>query len=113
LSETTTETRERLRDLLVEAIRYGDRPDIRARVFQVVDNLADREHCRQLLEERASAHDSMDAAKVRLICEDMERAEAPRLQPHFIASFFHSGSSVPERAEAVRDYPCSRTDSKP
>jgi superfamily II DNA or RNA helicase len=93
---------QRLRDLLVEAIRYGDRPDVRARLFQTVDNLADREHCRQLLEERALAHDSMDAAKVRQIREDMERADARRLQPHFIASFFLEafrllGGSVHER----------------
>jgi superfamily II DNA or RNA helicase len=93
---------QRLRDLLVEAIRYGDRPDVRARLFQTVDNLADREHCRQLLEERALAHDSMDAAKVRQIREEMERAEARRLQPHFIASFFLEafrllGGSVHER----------------
>jgi len=92
----------RLRDLLVEAIRYGDRPDVRAKLFQIVDNLADREHCRQLLEERALAHDSMDAAKVRQIREDMERADARRLQPHFIASFFLEafrllGGSVHER----------------
>jgi superfamily II DNA or RNA helicase len=92
----------RLRDLLVEAIRYGDRPDVRARLFQIVDNLADREHCRQLLEERALAHDSMDAAKVRQIREDMERADARRLQPHFIASFFLEafrllGGSIHER----------------
>jgi len=93
---------QRLRDLLVEAIRYGDRPDVRARLFQTVDNLADRERCRQLLEERALAHDSMDAAKVRQIREDMERSEARRLQPHFIASFFLEafrllGGSVHER----------------
>jgi len=93
---------QRLRDLLVEAIRYGDRPDVRARLFQTVDNLADRERCRQLLEERALARDSMDAAKVRQIREDMERSEARRLQPHFIASFFLEafgllGGSVHER----------------
>jgi superfamily II DNA or RNA helicase len=92
----------RLRDLLVEAIRYGDRPDVRARLFQIVDNLADREHCRQLLEERALAHDSMDAAKVRQIREEMERVDARRLQPHFIASFFLDafrllGGSIHER----------------
>jgi hypothetical protein len=79
---------QRLRDLLVEAIRYGDRPEVRARLFQTVDNIADRERCRELLEERALAQDSMDAARVRAIREDMERAEARRLQPHFIASFF-------------------------
>jgi SNF2 family DNA or RNA helicase len=77
-----------LRELLIEAIRYGDSPEVKARLFQAVDNLADRQRCQDLLEERALARDSMDAAAVRKIREDMERAEARRLQPHFIASFF-------------------------
>lgn len=95
-----------LRDLLIEAIRYGDSPEVRARLFSVVDNLADRERCRELLEERALARDSMDVATVRQIREDIERAGAQRLQPHFIASFFlaafkHLGGSIHER-EAKR-----------
>jgi SNF2 family DNA or RNA helicase len=77
-----------LRDLLIEAIRYGDQPDVKARLTKAVDNLVDRERCKELLEERALAQDSMDAARVRMIREDMERAEARRLQPHFVASFF-------------------------
>ena len=72
----------------MEAIRYGDRPEVRARLFQVVENALDRDQLRELIEERALAHDSMDATKVRRIREDMERIEARRLQPHFIASFF-------------------------
>lgn len=75
-----------LRDLLVEAVRYGDRPDDRAKLTQVVEKIGDS--IRQLVEERALAHDAMDASRVRAIREDMERAEARRLQPHFIASFF-------------------------
>jgi len=91
-----------LRDLLLEAIRYGDQPEVRARLTQVVDSALDRENLRALLEERALARDSMDVAKVRQIREDMERAEARRLQPHFIASFFLEafkllGGSVRER----------------
>ena len=77
-----------LRELLLRAIRYGDSPEARERLSRVVDQALDREHLRDLLEERALAHDSMDAAKVRAIREDMERAEARRLQPHFIAAFF-------------------------
>ena len=77
-----------LRELLVEAVRYGDRPEVKGKLFQIVDMLTDRDRCRELLEERALAHDSMDATRVREIREDMERAEARRLQPHFIASFF-------------------------
>jgi superfamily II DNA or RNA helicase len=77
-----------LRELLVEAIRYGDRPEVKARLNRVVSEKLDRERLRELLEERALARDSMDASKVQIIREDMERAEARRLQPHFIAAFF-------------------------
>ena len=92
----------RLRDLLIDAIRYGDRPDVRARLLATVDNVAERGRCRALLEDRALAHEAMDAAKVRQIREDMERAEARRLQSHFIATFFregftHLGGSLRER----------------
>jgi hypothetical protein len=55
---------------------------------QVVENAFDREQLRDLLEERALAHDAMDASRVYRIREEMERAEARRLQPHYIESFF-------------------------
>jgi superfamily II DNA or RNA helicase len=77
-----------LRDLLLEAILYGDQPEVKARLIQVVDHALDRKHLRELVESRALTHDSMDVTKVRQIREDMERAEARRLQPHFIAAFF-------------------------
>lgn len=77
-----------LRDLMIEAIRYGERPDVRARLTQIVDDALDQQHVKDLLEERALSHDSMDATRVREIREEMERAEARRLQPHFIQSFF-------------------------
>src|SRR6266568_4620948 len=77
-----------LRELIVEAIRYGDRPDVRAKLTLVVDQALDRQHLQELLEERALAHEVMDVVRVRQIREEMERATARRLQPHFIATFF-------------------------
>jgi SNF2 family DNA or RNA helicase len=77
-----------LRDLLIDAIRYGEQPDVRARLNQVVENAFDRSGLQDLLEDNALAHDSMDVSKVRHISEQMERAEAKRLQPHYIESFF-------------------------
>jgi superfamily II DNA/RNA helicase len=77
-----------LRDLLIEAIRYGERPDVRARLTQAIANAVDRKQLQDLLEERALVQDSMDASRVHRIREDMERAEAKRLQPHYIESFF-------------------------
>jgi SNF2 family DNA or RNA helicase len=91
-----------LRDLLIEAIRYGDRPDVRARLTQVVAHAFDKAQLQDLLEERALAHDSMDASRVFRVREEMERAEAHRLQPHYIESFFMEafrrlGGSVKQR----------------
>jgi superfamily II DNA or RNA helicase len=77
-----------LRDLLIEAIRYGDRPEVRARLNEAVAHAVDRGHLEELLAERALAHDAMDASRVAGIREEMERAEARRLQPHYIESFF-------------------------
>ena len=44
-----------LRELLIEAIRYGDLPEVRARLTQAVDNALDRAQLRDLIEERALA----------------------------------------------------------
>ncbi|MGQ9919142.1 MAG: helicase-related protein [Bryobacteraceae bacterium] len=91
-----------LRELLIEAIRYGERPEVRARLNQVIADAFDPNHLRDLLEERALAHDVIDAARLQRIREDMERAEARRLQPHYIESFFleafkRLGGSVRQR----------------
>jgi len=77
-----------LRELLIQAIRYGDRPEVKARLTRQVEAALDRERLQELLEENALVHESMDASRVFKIREEMERAEARRLQPHFIASFF-------------------------
>ena len=78
-----------LRELLLEAIRHGERPEVKAFLTTVLDITFDRAHLRELLEERVLARDAMDASRVQRIREDMERAEARRLQPHYIESFFH------------------------
>lgn len=76
-----------LRELLIEAIRYGDRPEVRARLDQVVD-AAVGENLKQALRERALISDVLSPVEVEAVRERMEEAEARRLQPHFIRSFF-------------------------
>lgn len=90
-----------LRRLLIEAIRYGDQPEVRARLMRVVEGALDHDRLRSLLEERSLTQEmnAMAMQKVRL---EMERLEARRLQPHFIASFFraafqHLGGTLRER----------------
>ena len=78
-----------LRELLLNAIRYGDQPEVRAKLDTAVDQALDREALQDLLEERQLVHDAMDATRVQRVREEMERAEARRLQPHYIESFFH------------------------
>ena len=77
-----------LRDLLIEAIRYGDQPEVRNRLNLIVDGAVNPEQLRSLLAEKALTHEVMDVSLVHRIREDMERAEARRLQPHYIESFF-------------------------
>ncbi|MCC6170067.1 MAG: DEAD/DEAH box helicase, partial [Caldilineaceae bacterium] len=77
-----------LRSLMIQAIRYGDRPDVRARLQQKVEGALDAQRLAGLIEEYALAHDVMDAGRVLAIRREMERIEARRLQPHYIAAFF-------------------------
>src|SRR5258708_6977671 len=76
-----------LRELLIEAIRYGEQPDVPARLTRVMNKALNKKQIRDLLEEHALVHDAMDATRVQRIREDRERAEARRLQPHYIESF--------------------------
>jgi superfamily II DNA or RNA helicase len=91
-----------LRKLLVDAVRYGDDPEVRARLEQAVDNATDRERVRDLLEHQSLVATSMDVSQIMRIREEMERASARRLQPFYIKAFFlqafeHFGGTIHER----------------
>ena len=77
-----------LRELLVDAIRYGELPETQAKLTKIIENAFDREKLQELIEEKAIAPNTMDASRVYKIRETMERADARKLQPHYIESFF-------------------------
>lgn len=77
-----------LRELLIEAIRYGNDPKTREKLNTVMDSSLNREKLEELLTERALTEDVMNQSMVSRIREDMERMEARKLQPFFIESFF-------------------------
>ncbi len=77
-----------LRDLLIEAIRYGEQPEVRARLTRSVADATAQNALRSLLEDRALATEVLDAARIRDIRDDMQRAEARRLQPAYVRDFF-------------------------
>ena len=91
-----------LRDLLVDAIRYGETPEVKARLLEKVDMAITQARLLELLEDRALVRNHMAAAQVARIRDEMERAEARRLQPHYIESFFrqaftHLGGQIHPR----------------
>jgi superfamily II DNA or RNA helicase len=77
-----------LKDLLMEAIRYGDRPDVRARLSMKIDQALDHDHLKSLLNRSALAQETMSADRLFAVKEEMEKAEARRLQPFFVRAFF-------------------------
>lgn len=77
-----------LKELLLQAIRYGDQPDVRARLSRRIEAALDRDHLRDILERNALAQETMDAERLFSVKEEMEKAEARRLQPYFVRSFF-------------------------
>ena len=77
-----------LRDLMMDAIKYGEQPEVIARLNRVIEGAFDGEHIQRLLEQNALTDDAIDKSQLLDIKEKMERAEARRLQPYFIASFF-------------------------
>ena len=83
-----------LKDLLIEAIRYGDQPEVQARLGMRIEHNFDRDHLRSLLNRNALAQESLSPERLFAVKEEMEKAEARRLQPYFVRSFFMKGFEI-------------------
>jgi superfamily II DNA or RNA helicase len=77
-----------LKHLLIQAIRYGDQPEVRSRLTRTIDNALEHDHLKSLLNRNALAQETMSADRLYAVKEEMEKAEARRLQPYFVRSFF-------------------------
>lgn len=77
-----------LKKLLLDAIMYGDQPEVRARLTQKVDNAMDQQRLREILGRNALAQEAMSPERLFSVKEEMEKAEARRLQPYFVRAFF-------------------------
>lgn len=75
-----------LRELLVQAIRYGDDPRVRASLDKVIDESVSQ-GLDALVEERALVPDMFSAMDVESVRLRMEHARARRLQPGYIEAF--------------------------
>jgi SNF2 family DNA or RNA helicase len=90
-----------LRGLLLDAIRYGDDPEVRDRINRVIDEtVGDR--VREAIEHPPLAAETLAFGDIERIRTEMQEAAARRLQPHYIRSFFeaalsHLGGSMTEK----------------
>ncbi len=76
-----------LRDLLIEAIRYGNQPDVKARLVEVVDAKVGA-GLAELVERDALAREGQGMLDLDRIRAEMVEAEARRLQPGYVQSWF-------------------------
>lgn len=82
-----------LKDLLIEAIRYGEDPEVRARLFRKIEGALDTAHLEDIIKRNALCEEVMSAERLFAVKEEMEKAEARKLQPYFIRSFFNQAFS--------------------
>lgn len=78
-----------LRGLLIDAIRYGDDPEVRARIERVIDHDVES-RIRNAIEDPPLADETIAFAEVERIRVQMEEAAARRLQPHYVQAFFEA-----------------------
>lgn len=73
--------------LLRDAIRYGERADVRAKMHETIDAGVSA-GLKELMDDHALAHEALPGEELRRLRRDMEDAQARRLQPHFIRDAF-------------------------
>jgi superfamily II DNA or RNA helicase len=104
-----------LKQLLVEAIRYGESPETKAKMQEVIDGALDTDHIKEILKRNALVEQNIGLEELFVVKEQMERAEARKLQPYFIRAFFgeaftHLGGEIRPRETAryeVRHVPAA------
>jgi superfamily II DNA or RNA helicase len=99
LGEAFTETP--LRSLLLDAIQYGERADVRAKMREIIDQSVG-DGLKELLEERALASEHLAVSDLTALRAAMDEARARRLQPHYIelafrAAFTRLGGRIARR----------------
>ncbi|WP_322796273.1 helicase-related protein [Tepidiforma sp.] len=77
-----------LKNLMLEAIRYNSTEEARQYLEKKIESQWDPALLRRLLEERSLDATTLAASRLRELRDEMDRAEARRLVPHFVESFF-------------------------
>jgi superfamily II DNA or RNA helicase len=77
-----------LRDLLIRAIRYSELDETKAKLDEAIDNALETEHLKEIMRRNALAEQHMSMEELFSVKDEMEKAEARKLQPYFIRAFF-------------------------
>lgn len=104
-----------LKDLLVDAIRYGESPEVRAKLNETIDGALNFDHLEDILKRSALVEQHLSLEELYAVKEEMEKAEARKLQPFFIRAFFnesfkHLGGELRQRENQryeIRHVPAS------
>ena len=78
-----------LKDLLIEAIRYGEDPEVRAKLLRKIEGALDTAHLEHIINRNALCEEVMSTERLFSVKEELERAEARKLQPYFTRAFFN------------------------
>jgi superfamily II DNA or RNA helicase len=108
-----------LRNLLMDAIQYGEQPDVRAKMHEVIDQTVG-DGLKELLDERALASEHLADSDLAALRAAMDEARARRLQPHYIelafkAAFTRLGGRIARREKGryeIANVPASLRSSK-
>jgi superfamily II DNA or RNA helicase len=98
-----------LRNLLLEAIQYGEREDVKAKMHEVIDASVG-DGLKDLLDDRALASEHLADADLYALRAAMDEARARRLQPHYIelafkAAFTKLGGRILKREQGRYEIP--------
>ncbi|MDT5029780.1 MAG: hypothetical protein QOE61_6975, partial [Micromonosporaceae bacterium] len=90
-----------LHELLIEAVRYGERPEVRAHLTKVIDDRV-AEIAERLVRDKAVNPNLLNMTDVKRIRRELEEARARRLQPYYVEGFFrdafkHAGGELKAR----------------
>ncbi len=77
-----------LKDLLLQAIRYEDSEEAQKWMTTQIDSDLDPVKLKKLIDEQSNFQSAMTPDMVYRIKDEMDRAEARKLQPCFVRSFF-------------------------
>lgn len=77
-----------LKELLIDAIRYGEDPERQKAWQETIDSTLDTAHLKEILRRNALVEQHMSLEDLYAVKEEMERAQARKLKPYFIRAFF-------------------------